>query len=90
MANTEKMSRNAKGVFIEQPGGQKHAQPAKGLPINKQKRIEMLEECLLSNHKQKHVQPAKRRTIKKQKRLNEPLISQMKRKNMHNQLKDGQ
>ena len=57
------MWRNAKGVLIEQSEAQKHAQPAKGWPINKEKQIQMLKECLLSNQK---------------------------RKNMHNQLKDGQ
>ena len=43
--------RNAKGVLIEEPKAQKHAQPDKGRQINKRKRREMLEECFLSNQK---------------------------------------
>ena len=54
--------RNTKGVLIEQSKAHKQVQQAKGWPTNKEKRREMLKECLLSNQK---------------------------RKNMHNQLKDG-
>ena len=58
-----KRLRNDKTVLIELTKTQKYAQPAKGWPMNEQKHLEILNECLL----------------KKQ-----------KRKNMHNQLKDGQ
>ena len=49
------MLKNAKGVLIEPSERERHAPPAKGLPMNKQKRIETLEECLLSNHNIKNM-----------------------------------
>ena len=44
-----------RGVLIELPDEQKHVQPAKARPINKQKRREMLRECLLGNQKPKNM-----------------------------------
>ena len=52
MANKQARTRgNAKEVLIEQPELRKHAHPAKGRPINKQKRMDTLKECLLTNKK---------------------------------------
>ena len=45
---------SAKGVVIEQQE-QKHIQPAKGRPVNKYKRMEMLKECLFSHQKCKNM-----------------------------------
>ena len=43
----------AKGVLIEQQEGQKHIEPAKGRPENKDKHMETLKECLFSYQKRK-------------------------------------
>ena len=42
-------------MLIVQPEEQKHAQPAKVWPINKQKRMETLKKCSLSNHKRENM-----------------------------------
>ena len=42
-------------MLIEQQDEQKHVQPAKRRPINMQKRVEMLGECLLRNQKSKNM-----------------------------------
>ena len=46
---------NPKGALIEQPEEQKHTQPAKVCPINKQKRMETLKKCSLSNQKSENM-----------------------------------
>ena len=43
-----KTQRNAKGVLIGNLKAKKHAQPAKGRPINLQKRWALLKVCLLT------------------------------------------
>ena len=45
----------AKGVLIEQQEGQKHIEPAKGRPENKDKHMETLKECLFSYQKRKNM-----------------------------------
>ena len=56
MANKQAKSRgNTKELLIEQPEEQKHAQPVKGWPINKQKRRPKLKECLSKSQKRENM-----------------------------------
>ena len=50
-----KAQRNAKGLLIVQLIVQKRSKPAKGRPINKQKRGETLNEGLLRNQMRKKI-----------------------------------